>query len=368
MTHPRPTVAELWHAAGRAAADPRKRLLALGGVVWSGPALLLGSFLVGAFTLSARAHPLTRPAAYLLEPLTAAYGEDRDGAVLLYLLVQALLLGQVWGYFGGALARRSVVDLSGAGREPGRAALAHARRHLPALLGAPVLMLLSVAVPLGLAWLATLLARLPGFLGGVGTPLAVVLVGGLSLVAVVGGSFTAACGFLSRSAVAADGADLFDAVSRPYTFALAGLPRLVGLRLLFLCGVLLGAAWRLLWFGGAALLGAVLLEQALSPERWQRLTAVLGAYGTPPDAARLGLSAADVAAAAAVALVAALLALAWLSDLVSRIACARAAVYLLLRRAVEHVPVGVLADPPREQPALTAEAAGFDEVARVEAP
>ncbi len=363
-----PTLGGLWHAAGRTATDPRNRLLALGGLVWSAPALLVGSFVVGALTLDARAQPLTRPAGYVLEPLREAWRADRDGAVLLYLLVQALLLSQVWGWFGGALARRSVVSLSGAGPEAGRAALAYARRHLPALLGTPPLQLLAFVAPLSLAVAAGSLARLPGVLGLVGEPLAVVLVGVVAFLAVVGASVTLACGFLARSAVAADGSDLFDALSRPYTYALAGMPRLLGLRLLFGLGVLLGAGWRLLWFGGAALLGALVLESALGPARWQRLAAVLAAFGPPPDAARLGVGPADLVAGLAVLLVASALALAWAADLVSRVAAARAAVYLLVRRAVERLPVGALAEPPRTEPALTAEQAGFDEVDRVPAP
>lgn len=346
----------------------RKRLVALEGVALSGPALLLGSALTGALTLPEREAPLTRPLAYVLEPLRAAYAGDRDGALLLYLGVQWLLLALVWGFFGGALARLAAVDLSGHGREPGRAALGYARRHLGALWGSGLLFVLSFAGPLGLAWLAARLTLLPGLAGSVATPLAVLLVVVLALAGVVGGTLCALCAFLSRPAVAVDGADLFDAVSRPCGWALAGVPRVVGVRLLFLAGALAGSGWRLLRTLLAGALAALLIEAAVGPERWSRITAVLGALGRPPDAARLGVTGGDVAAAAALALAAAGLLGLWLADLASRLACARTAAYLVLRRALDGVPVATLAAAPRAAVPETPEQAGFVEVSRVGEP
>jgi hypothetical protein len=347
--------------------DPRKRLLALQAVAWSGPALLLGSLLAGALTLPERTQPFARPVAWMLEPLRTAWLADRDGAVLLFLGIEALLLAVVWGFFGGALCRLAAVDLTGRGREPGRAALAFARRHLGALLGAPLLFAAAFVVPLGLAWLAAKLALLPGVVGGVLTPVAIVLVAALALVATVVGTLTAASAFLARPAVALDDGDLFDAVSRPYTYALAGLPRLLRVRLYFASGVWLGSGWRLARTLIAALLGLLVLETALGAERWGRVTAVVGALGRPADAERLGVNGFDLAAAGALVLAGAVLVALWLADLASRLACARTAAYLVLRRAVDRVPCDVIRTPPRVSGPLTAEAAGFTEIARVEA-
>jgi hypothetical protein len=303
----------------------------------------------------------------LLEPLKTAWSQDRDGAVLLFLVVEAALLALVWGFFGGSLCRLAAVDLTGRGREPGRAALAFARRRLGALLGAPLLFGGAVLAPVVVAWLVAKLALLPGVTGGVLAPVALLVVVALALVAVVVGTLTLAAAFLSRPAVALDDADLFDALSRPYTFALAGLPRLVGVRLLFFTGVLLGSGWRLVRTALAVLLALLVLESALGAERWGRLTAVVGALGRPADGERLGVTGFDVAAAAALVLACVVLVALWLADLASRIACARTAAYLVLRRAVDRVPCDVIRTPPRVAGPLTPEAAGFTEVARVEA-
>jgi hypothetical protein len=363
-----PTLGDLWHAAGRAAVDSRKRLLALQGLAVSALALLVGSWLVGLVTLPARTVPLTRPAGYVLEPLRAAWLADRDGALVAWFVVEGLLLALVWGWFGGALARLAVVDLGGRGRERGPRATAFARRHIGALWGSSLMFSAALLVPAGLAWLVGLLAGLPGPAGAVLTPLVIVAVVVLSLAAIVGATLVAACAFLARPAVAADDGDMFDAFTRSITYAWGALPRLAAVRLFFFTGVLLGSGWRLLRTVLAALLATWLLEHALGAARFERLLTVIGARGAPEGASRMNLTVLEMVAAGALALCAAALVAAWLADLVSRIACARAAAYLVLRRAVDRVEIGHLATPPAEVRAQTAEEAGFDEVGRVGAP
>jgi hypothetical protein len=355
----------LWHAAGHAAQDAKKRFLALQGVAVSGPVLLLGSWLVGLFTLPARETTLARPVAYLLEPLRVAYAQDRDGAVLAWGVVELLLLALVWGFYGGALARLAAVELTGRGRERGPLALQFARRRLRALWGAPLLFAGALLVPLALAWAASALAGLPGVVGGLLAPPCIALVIALSLGAVVGTSLVLSCSFLARPAVAADDADVFDAVTRSVSYAWGGLPRLVAVRLWFFSGVLLGSGWRLLRTVATVGLAVWLLDRAWGAERLERLLAVLGARGVPQDAARLGLGAFDVAAAATLGLGAAALLALWLADLASRLACARVAAYLVLRRAVDRVEPTHLGTPPGETALQTAEEAGFEEVDRV---
>lgn len=348
--------------------DSSKRLLALQGVAWCGPALLAGSWLAGALTLPQRTQPLARPLAWIFEPLAAAWREDRDGATLLFLGIEGALLSAVGAFFGGALCRLAAVDLSGRGREGGRAALGFARRHVGALVGAPLVFVAAFGLPLALAWLAARLGQLPGTLGGVLAPVGIVLATVLALAAAVVGTLTAACGFLARPAVAVEDSDLFDAVSRPYTYALAGLPRLLGVRLVFGLGVLLGSGWRLARTALAAVLALLVLEGAFGEERWRRLMAVVGALGTPADAQRLHVTGFDTAAAAALLLCGVALAALWLADLWSRIACARTAAYLVVRHAVDGVPPDVLRTPPPGVGPSTAAEAGFVEVARVGAP
>jgi hypothetical protein len=166
--------------------------------------------------------------------------------------------------------------------------------------------------------------------------------------------------------VALEDSDLFDAVSRPYTYALAGLPRLLGLRALFLLGVLLGSGWRLLRTLAGALLALLVLEGGMGEERWRRVLAVVGALGRPADAERLGVTGFDVAAAASLVVAGAALAMLWLADLASRIACARTATYLAVRRAVDRVPSDVIHTAPRATLPLPPEAAGFTEVGRID--
>ncbi len=358
----------LWHAAGRAAVDSRKRLLALQGVALSGPALLLGSFLAGVLCLPERTTGLMRPAAYVLEPLRHAYAHDRDGALLLWVALEALCLALVWGWTGGALSRLAAVDLTGRGRERGPEALAFARRRLGALWGVTLFFGLALVLPLVAAWLCSLLATLPGILGGVLAPVAIAGVVVLALVAVVAATLVAACAFLARPAMVVDDADLWDAVSRCVTYAWGGLPRLVGVRLWFLSGVLLGSGWRLVRTLLTALIAVWLLEHALGEARFGRLLSILGARGLPDDALRQGVSTFDLIAAGTLGLCGALLVALWLADLVSRVACARVAAYLVLRRAVDRVSLTSLRTPPHEAPSLTAEEAGFHEVTRVGAP
>lgn len=364
---PAPGLVALWHAAGRAAVDPKKRLLALQGVLASGPALLLGGGLAGLLTLEAREATLARPLAWLLEPVRAAWLGDRDGALLLAAGLPLLCLSLVWGFFGGALSRMAAVDLAGRGRERGTLALGFARRRLLALWGAPLLWAGALVVPLLLAWLALLLARLPGVAGSALLAPAIVAVAALALLAVVGTSLVLACACLARPAVAADDADLFDAITRSVTYAWGGLPRLVGVRLWFLSGVLLGSGWRLLRTLLAGALGLWVLERGLGGERLQDLLGVLASGEGLVQAAR-ARPWGDVAGALALGLSGATLAALWLADLASRLACARVAAYLVLRRAVDRVEVARLATPPGDSGTQSAHEAGFEEVGRVGAP
>lgn len=359
--------ADLWLAAGRAARDGRKRLVALLGLLATLPVLLLGSLVSQALGGGGASFldGIGRPLAYVLAPLRRAWETDQDVALLGYLAWQGLLLTLLWAWFGGLLHRLAAVSLTRAEREPGRAVVAFARRHWRALAGARVALWTGFALPLVAVGLLALLGRLPGPLGGVLLAVAVAAAGALALLGVVLGSVGAAAGFLTGPAIAVEASDTFDALSRTFTYGSAGLARLAGWRLLFFLGVALGSGWRLLRAALAVSLGllAVLLgagEGALDGAR-----AILGAGGVPEDAARLGLTFADYLLAAVMALVLLGFLLLWLADLVSRATCARCAVYLLLREAVDRVPVRELRAAAQPARALGPEAAGFEEVARL---
>src|SRR5262245_39745087 len=124
------TLADLWHRAGRAARDDRKRLIALLGVFLTPPVWVLGSFVVRLVSATPLDLPgIRRPFDYVFAPLRDAWMEDADLSVLLYAFVLSLLTAGLWGWFGGAISRMAAVHVSTDRREPGAAAFRFARRH-----------------------------------------------------------------------------------------------------------------------------------------------------------------------------------------------------------------------------------------------
>jgi len=354
---------DLWHAAGRAARDDRKRLLALQGLLWSGPLLVVGSLL--ARLPDPAWGDLRRPLTYVLDPLVNAWRLDQDLQLVGYVALQLLLLALLWGLFGGAIYRLAAVDLTQRRREHGRDALEFARRHWRGFVGARVALWLGFAVPLAGAALLAATGRLPGWVGGLLLVVAVGAAIALALAAVVVASVDAVAGFLTGPTVATEDSDAFDAVSRTFTYASSGLPRLVALRLLFAGGVALGTLWRLVRMVAAAGLAYLVLRAGAGAGTLDRAFAVLQATGRPPDAARLGVVPTDYLVAVALALGTGTLLLLWLADLVSRICCARAGVYLVLRHEIDRVALSTLHTPSRRPRHLTADEAGFIEVGRV---
>jgi hypothetical protein len=360
-----PTTTDLWHAAQRAARDGRKRLVAALGLVASvavASAVAWGGRIAageGAFAV-----PFARPLALVLEPLREAWHHDRDLCLLGWVLAHVVAQVLLWGRFGGHLHRLAVLDLAGAPRESSAEVSRFARHRWRAFTGARLAFVLGVVAPLVAVGVLALLGRLPGAWGGLGLAVAAAAGGALALVAVLvlGGGVMG--GFLTGPLIAAEGGDAFEAVTGAYGHVLEGLPALLGRRLLFLGGVLLGSGWRLLRTGLVLLLGHAALSQG-APETYDRVLALLGSGGTPPDAARLGLTFGHHVAALTVLAVVAGLMLFWAADLVARVVCARSAVYLLTRRAVEHVPVDRLRAAPRVRAATGAREAGFEEVHRL---
>ena len=361
---PTPT-SELWHRAGRAARDDRKRLIALYGVLLTPPSMVVASMahrLAGGEGLAPAA--LRRPIAYVLDPVRAGWMHDQALSVLLWLFLQALVLAALWGLFGGAIARLAAVDVSTGRRESGGSGLAFARRHWRGFAGARAALWAAPLLPLAGAILLATTGRLGGLVGGLAFPVAAVVAAVLVLVTVVAGSLTCAAGFLAAPTIACEDSDAFDAVSRVFGYAAAGLPRLVGVRLLFLGGVLLGAGWRCLRAAGTLAVGALALEAGAGSDRVDRMLAALGAVGHGGP----GPALADLVPALALALFAGALVAWWLADLVTRVVCGRVGAYLALRQAVDRVPTDRLRTAGSAEGRVNAEAAGFVEVARIGAP
>ena len=362
MTSTDSGLSALWHRTGRAARDDRKRLVALYGVLVTPLALVVGALVFrlidgGDLALGS----LRRPIAYVIAPLHDAWMADRDLAALLFFLVEGGALSAVWGLFGGAVSRMAAVHLATDRKEPAPAALAFARRHFRGFAGARAALWASVLLPLAAAILAASAGRLDGIVGAIVFPFAIAVAALLALVAVVGGSLAAVAGFLTSPTIACEDSDAFDAVSRVYGYAAAGLPRLVGVRLLFLCGVLVGSLWRLLRTAAAIFLLGVALEAGAGPAALRRLTDALWNLGNAGPAPSAG----TILAASTLALVVGGLVALWLADLVTRVLCARVGAYLALRRAIDRVPITDLRTAGADKGRLDAEAAGFVEVDRV---
>ena len=150
-------------------------------------------------------------------------------------------------------------------------------------------------------------------------------------------------------------------MGRVYGYAAAGLPRLVGIRLFFLGGVLVGSTWRLARTAAVVVLLGLVIQAGVGPDALRRLTDVLYDLGRGAPMSGLGTS----LAALTLALVVGGLAALWLADLVSRVLCARVGAYLALRRLIDRVAPTELRTAPAATGRLSAEAAGFVEVDRV---
>lgn len=343
---PTRTTRDLWHEAGRAARDGRKRFVAALGLVFGVPVAVavaaLGRLVFGAVDASA----IYRPLRYVLAPIGERYWADDDFGLLLLVGAHAVAQALLWAWWGGRLARMAVVDLALGRPDDVREANVFVRRRWGTFALARIGPWVGVLAPLVGALLLALSGRFGGALGGVGFAAAIALGGVLALAAAVGIAALCAGGFLVGPAIAAEGGDAFDAVTRAYTYVARDLPRLCAQRLLFGLGVLLGSGWRAVRAIVACALGAAALAHA-APVRWDRALAIWEAGGAPHDGARLGIGWSDHLAA--IALTAALggIVLHWLSDLLARIACARAAVYLLTRERLEGVPLDALRAPPR---------------------
>ncbi len=312
---------------------------------------------------------MKQPAAYILAPLRGAYEADNDIALLGYVVLQMLLLLLVWSFYGGALYRMAAVGLTR--REPadGESAMAFAARHWRAFVGARLVLWMGVILPLAvfiaLASLGPWLGQWVGStVAGVLLALAILVGAALAVIAALLAGTWFFGGFLQGPTIACEDSDAFDALSRTFGYAGAGMPRLLATRLWYLSGVLIGALWRLALTVLAISLGWACLAVAAPAAMLDRAQAILSAMGAPPDAARLGVTTGDYLVAAAIALVLFVLVARWLSDLIVRVVCGRTAAYLDLRHAIDGVDPSSLRTAP-DATFQSAVEAGFEEVVRV---
>lgn len=355
---------ELWHAAGRSAADAAKRRVAFLGLLLSAPTLLVGAVVSSLLAGHAFAG-IDRPLGYVLAPLTRAHQADADLALLGYVALQALLLALLWSFYGTALHRLAAVDLTQGRRETTDGAYDFAARHWRGVLGAKVALFAGMLAPLALAFAFDHLARLDGWLGAVLLTAGIVVTVVLASVAVFVFIAWLVGGMLTTPVIATEDSDSFDALSRAIGYAGASLPRLTLWRLAFLGGALLGSAWRAVRLVVLLVVTYTVLRLGAGEEAIDRIHRILQAAGTPTGAERLELGWADQLAAAVAGLTLFFLVGRWLADLIARIACARTGLYLALRGVIDKLPRTHLASAPVAPPFQDAAAAGFEEVARV---
>jgi hypothetical protein len=334
------------------------------GLLLSAPVLVLGA-LAWSLPSGRGLQGLDRPLAFVLGPLRDAWRAGSDASLVGYLLWQWALLTLLWGFFGGALYRAAAVRLTQGRSEERSASAAFARSHWRAFVGARLALLVGAVVPLALAIGLSTLGRIDGTLGGVLLALAILAIVLLASLSVLVSSACLVGGFLTGPTIACEDSDAFDALSRTFGYAAAGVPRLLLIRLRLGLGLLLASLWRLVLVLAVAGLTLACVRLGAGAETLTRLQAVFGALGAPPDAERLGLTFGDQVAAAVLAVVFFVLLLRWGADLISRIHCAQTGAYLCLRAEIDRIAPEVLRTRPQAPTFRTAEEAGFALVERI---
>ena len=158
------------------------------------------------------------PARMIVAPFFRLFDPTPPPGAFWHSALAALWAAAVWGIVGGAIARMAVVEVA-SDRRPGLgSALRFALGHALPLIGAPLTPLLGVACLAGLCGGMGVLYRIPiGALhAGLGLLLFLPLLAGLVMAVILLG--LAAGWPLMLAAVAAEGEDGFDAISRAYGY------------------------------------------------------------------------------------------------------------------------------------------------------
>ena len=140
------------------------------------------------------------------------YTQTFVGAAFLSLCV--LWAALVWGFFGGAITRAAMMQLTREEPVSLGASLRFAGRRWLSYFSAPIFPLLGISVIGGGLMLLGLLMRASYFVGGLFWPLA--LIGGVVMAVLALGLMV---GWpLMHAAISAEGSDSFDALSRSYSY------------------------------------------------------------------------------------------------------------------------------------------------------
>jgi len=352
--NPRADLLELLRAARRSAADKRKLLLSVYGLLTFAPLFLLliaagRARLRGEFGVQLK-ETFLRPVQATVDLWDGVLAGGRWGTLA------GLLVG-LWGcatlvasFFGLAITRMAAGELTGGRRADLREALRFARKQWIWALLTPASLF---AGGLALAGAAALLFALAG---SSGVAMVLAAPAGLALVAAAGFLLVGYLmgGGLAWPTLATEWSDSFDSISRVYGYSFAHAFRLLAYRLGSGGALLLAAVSRALRTALALGLFTLALTAGLGTDRASALLNEL--LLEPPDGPPLPRSLAGWAVfLSAAAFVTAQLA----RLLVFRLAL-RQAVYLLLRLRVDRVPLGNIDGYKPDDTAYDPVAQGFE--------
>lgn len=347
-------VLELLRQIQRSAGDQRKIFLALYGLLLLVP---MGLVVVALGRASLSGDFGTELQAVFLRPVAATagfFGGALDagrwgliGGVLLGLWFAAMAVGS---FFGLAITRMAAIELTCERRAEVREALGFARCHFFWAFLTPAGLLLAALALLGVAAAALSLGRISELLLAVAAPVALVL----ALTAVVLLLGLVAGGILAWPTIATEWSDAFDAVTRVYGYSFSHSYRVLLYRLgagLVLLGAVIArglrTAFALLCFYLALVAGFGLARSKDLVE-----TVLMEPAAGPPFPR-------TVAAWTLVACVAILLTLTVARLAVYRLVLQQA-VYLLLRRKIDRVPVSTIDGYRPDDSAFDPIAQGFE--------
>jgi hypothetical protein len=204
-------------AAGLSPYDARSRPIAPAPLLPPGLAFPPDRSSVGADVRSAPWRT-TEPVRYLVGPFLAVFDPGSDWSTFFHALLAAVWGVIVWGLLGGAVCRIALAEATRSESVGMLTACRFALRKGVTLVGSPLLPLIVVAVLTLLCSLIGLLYRVPGGFGPAagGLLLVLPLLAALVLAIVLLG--LAAAWPLMPPAVAADGGDGFEALSRSYGY------------------------------------------------------------------------------------------------------------------------------------------------------
>jgi len=167
--------------------------------------------------LSPQAKFLVEPLAKLLSPMMCLFSPHADGWAWVYLILIAVWAAAVWAFFGGAITRIAVVQLSGQGSVTLMESLRFVASRYLHYFAAPLVPLLFVA---GLTILSIILFGLIHLIPWIGELYDIIVwpftfLIGLAMAFILVGLV----GFpLMYPTISAEGSDAFDALSRAYNY------------------------------------------------------------------------------------------------------------------------------------------------------